>query len=1237
MNSPMGRLWTTIRPIRARLFLGLLSALTASIVALLIPQVLQRLVDRLEADPTRTAVLTAGAAVLALGLVEASLIWLRRTFAVAPATTAEKQMRVRFYDKVQRMPVAFHDAWGSGQLLSRSMSDINQIRRWVAFGMIMVVTSSVTILVGVALLVRASPLLAGVFLLGAAPVTAISYRFSRRYHALSRLSQDQSGDLATTIEQSVQGIRVLKAFGRGPTALDVFTGQADELRRTEVRKATAMASFTAAIFALPELALGVALYLGLHGVAAGTMDVGRLAAYFATATLVIGPTRMLGQLLGQAVNTTTALERHYEVMDEPDTITSPDHPVPVDGESACGDVRFENVRFRYPDAPTRGGDLLDGVDLHVRPGETMALVGLTGSGKSTLLQLVPRLYDVTGGRITVDGVDVREMGLTDLRRLTAVAFEDATLFSDSVRANVLLGADPGLDPEESDDLLHLALRTADAGFTLDLPDGVETRIGEQGLSLSGGQRQRLALARAIAARPRVLLLDDPLSALDTRTEETVTARLREVLSGTTTLVVAHRTSTVALADRVALLDGGRIVAVGTHADLMATSARYRYVLTDQQREAAHNRDITELTDTTTTTATTATPRGRLSVLEQPGGTTTSAPTAETGAVTTSVATADPPPTGEDDRTLTADENRAARRRSSRLLGELLRPVRGRIGVLGVMVVLAQLAVVAGPAIIAWGIDHALPALLAGDPVPTVLAAVALLLAAVVGGALTFGYVRQSTVIGQDVLLSLRRRVFRQTQRQDLEFHERYTSGRIVSRQTSDMEALRELLDSGIDVMVGSSLSMLFTIALILAMDPVTGAVMLLMLVPGVALTVWFQRRSREAYRGIRTHSARLIVQFVEAMTGIRAVKAFRKEDADLARYDTLAQNYRDASLASIMIFGIYQPALRILANATIAVVLVVGGFRVLSGDLQVGVLVALVIYARRFFQPIDEIANFYNSFQSAVAALEKIAALLAEVPAVRDPEDPTPLPRARGEIDLVDAAFRYTPRGPLVLHPLDLHIPAGQTVALVGRTGAGKSTIAKLVARFYDVTRGSVRLDGIDVRNLTAEDLTRSVVMVTQEAYLFSGSVAQNIAVGRPGASRADIEDAADAIGAGEFIRRLPDGFDTDVNTRGGRVSAGQRQLISFARAFLADPAVLILDEATSSLDIPSERAVQEGLTQLLGARTALIIAHRLSTVMIADRVLVVDDGRVVEDGSPADLIAAGGRFAALYHAWQAA
>jgi ATP-binding cassette subfamily B protein len=585
--------------------------------------------------------------------------------------------------------------------------------------------------------------------------------------------------------------------------------------------------------------------------------------------------------------------------------------------------------------------------------------------------------------------------------------------------------------------------------------------------------------------------------------------------------------------------------------------------------------------------------------------------------------------------LTAEENKASRRRSIRLLGELVSPVKGQFIAMSVMVVVAQLAVVAGPAIIAWGINDGLNALMAGDATIAISAAALHLTCAVVGGLLTFGYVRQGTVVGQRMLLSLRRRVFRFTQKQDLEFHERYTSGRIVSRQTSDMETLRELLSSGVDVLVGSTLSMVFTVFLIVAMDWVTGVVMLLMLVPCVLLTIWFQKRSREQYREIRTHSARLIVHFVEALSGIRAVAAFRKETRNEKEFDQLAQDYRDASLASTMTFGIYQPGLRILANTTIALVLLVGGFRVLYGDLQVGSLIALALYSRRFFQPIDALAGFYNTMQSGLAALEKIATLLTEQPHVKDPERPTALPSSSGRIDFRDVSFRYSENSPVVLKPLDLHIEPGQTIALVGQTGAGKSTIAKLIARFYDPTEGSVTLDDVDLRDMTLEDLTRNIVMVTQEAYLFSGTVADNIELGNPGAPREDIERAAAAIGADDFIRDLPYGFDTDVNKRGGRVSAGQRQLISFARAFLADPAVLILDEATSSLDIPSERMVQDGLTRLLGRRTALIIAHRLSTVMIADRVLVVNDGEVVEDGSPAELVAQGGRFAALYQAWQ--
>ena len=595
MLGPMSRLWQTVRPIRFRLYLGLLSAMTASIVALMIPQVLEFIVNRLETDAVAATIWTGGAVVLGLGFLEASLIWMRRTFAVTPSTTVEKQIRVRFYAKVQHMPVAFHDGWGSGQLLSRMLTDINVIRRWIAFGMIMAVTNTVTIAVGMVLLIRSSPVLALVFFLAAVPVTVIAYRFHRQYSVLSRLSQDQNGDLATTIEQSVQGIRVLKAFGRGPSALDGFTEQADELRQTEVRKATAVARFDMFMFMLPEVALSVALFLGLHLTANGSMNTGQLASYFATATLVVGPVRMLGMLFGQAVNATTALDRHYEVMDAENTIVSPEEPAEIDLAAARGALRLEDVHFRYEDAPDHVSDVLDGVDLDIRPGETMALVGVTGSGKSTLLQMVTRLYDVTGGRITIDGIDIRDMDLTDLRTLTAVAFEDATLFSDSVRDNVLLGADRSLSEEDAEELLHLALRTADATYAYDLPEGVDTRIGEEGMSLSGGQRQRLALARAIAARPAVLLLDDPLSALDTRTEEIVTARLREVLEGTTTLIVAHRTSTVALADRVALLDGGKVVAVGTHVDLMASSARYRWVIAHQEEEARRDQDIETMT------------------------------------------------------------------------------------------------------------------------------------------------------------------------------------------------------------------------------------------------------------------------------------------------------------------------------------------------------------------------------------------------------------------------------------------------------------------------------------------------------------------------------------------------------------------------------------------------------------------------------------------------------------------
>ena len=453
--------------------------------------------------------------------------------------------------------------------------------------------------------------------------------------------------------------------------------------------------------------------------------------------------------------------------------------------------------------------------------------------------------------------------------------------------------------------------------------------------------------------------------------------------------------------------------------------------------------------------------------------------------------------------------------------------------------------------------------------------------------LTALYVTSTARLSQAMLLDLRVRVFRHTQRLSLEFHEKYTSGRIIARQTSDLEALRELLDSGVSSLASGMLFMAFTAVTVFALDWRSGVLVLAAGVPMYFLARWYQKHSQIAFRESRVVSARLIVHFVETMTGIRAVKAFRKERENAARYAELSEDYRRATVRSINLNGIFQPGLVLIGNVCVALVLLTGGFRVLSGDLEVGVLLALILSTKRFFQPVDQMAMFYNSFQSAQAALEKVSGLLEEVPTVRPPKTPVALHHARGSIDFNGVEFRYGD-GPVVIPRLDLHIPAGQTVALVGQTGAGKSTLAKLIARFYDVSAGSLTLDGVDLRQLTTEDLRRNVVMVTQEAFLFSGSVADNIALGRPEASREEIEDAARAVGAHAFIMELPDGYDTDVNKRGGRVSAGQRQLISFARAFLARPAVLILDEATSSLDIPSERMVQQGLAGLLrGTREA--------------------------------------------------
>lgn len=585
--------------------------------------------------------------------------------------------------------------------------------------------------------------------------------------------------------------------------------------------------------------------------------------------------------------------------------------------------------------------------------------------------------------------------------------------------------------------------------------------------------------------------------------------------------------------------------------------------------------------------------------------------------------------------LPIDEALPRRREARQLLLSLLRPHQWTVAFLAVIVVVENAARLSVPLLVQRGIDHGIPPIVDGGPAHTLMTTVGALCVVVVVQAVSrMFFLRRSGRMGQTVLLELRRRVFRHFQRLDIAFHDRYTSGRVVSRSTNDVEAIQDMLETGFDSLITAVLTLVGTSILLVALDVRLGLMCLAAFPILVALVWWFRTESAKTYRRVRESAALVIVQFVETMTGIKAVQAYRREPRNQEIFEDVADRYRADNERTFTLLAIFMPGVKLVGNVTTAVVLLYGGYRVLHGQMTIGTLAAFLLYLRMFFEPMQEISQFFNTFQSASSALEKLAGVLAERPGIKDREHPVKLESVRGDVAFHDVQFSYV-AGREVLPDLNLTVPAGQTVALVGTTGAGKTTIAKLIARFYDPTSGSVTLDGHDLRELSQSELRRHVVMVTQENFMFDGTVADNIRFGRPDATDDEVHAAAAAVGANRFIDALPDGYDTDVAKRGGRLSAGQRQLVAFARAFLADPAVLILDEATSSLDIPSERMVQRALETVLADRTALVIAHRLSTVEVADRVLVLEHGRIIEDGPPGELIhRSDGRYAALHRAW---
>ncbi|WP_229745018.1 ABC transporter ATP-binding protein [Sediminivirga luteola] len=611
----------------------------------------------------------------------------------------------------------------------------------------------------------------------------------------------------------------------------------------------------------------------------------------------------------------------------------------------------------------------------------------------------------------------------------------------------------------------------------------------------------------------------------------------------------------------------------------------------------------------------------------------------------------------------------------RLLGDLIRPHRARLALVAAVTVSTSVLAAGIPLFVAMALDTGLPRAADGDPGPLVGATAGFLAVAVLVSLGTFLGIRLNAALVQRMMFALRTRLFRHVQRLSIGYHERSTSGRLVSRQASDMESVQQFMAGALIQSVMALVTMVAIAVMLVWLDPLLALVVFAGFVPLTFLTIWANRRQRAAYRATRTTIARVIVHVVETMGGIRAVQAFRREQRGLERLDEEDAAYCQANTEALQGMAWYTGGTRLIGNLSLAVIVLLGGWLVIGGDTEVGVLAAFLLSLRRFYAPLDELVQAFNAYQSAAAALEKIAEVLSARPDVPEPVSPAggtgdqadaapedqtgnvpedrpgsagrgegdeASPRGesrgeslRGEVRFEDVSFRYSASGAEVLPAFSLHVPAGQTVAMVGATGAGKSTLAKLLCRFYDPAEGRITLDGTDLRDLPDRVLRRRIVMVTQESYLFSGSVADNIRIGNPDAGMAEVVRAAQAVGLHDFVESLPQGYETDVKRRGGRLSSGQRQLVAFARVFLADPDVIVLDEATASLDIPGERLVQAALERVLAGRTALIIAHRLSTVAIADRVLVMKRGRIVEDGTPAELVGAGGEFASLDAAWR--
>ncbi len=1237
--------------------ISLTAAVLGSAGQAMVPLIARTIVDDVIGDPTKPLWPWLLLMVL-IALAVFGLAYLRRFHNGRSSLGVQYDLRNQLHDHLLTLDQRTLSQLSTGQLVARASSDTTLILGLLNFLPLMF-GNLLLMLISLGIMFWLSPLLACIGLVIAPALFVVSYRLRVKVFPASWDGQQREGEVAEIVDEDVNGVRVVKAFGQEERELHRMVGVVQTLYGSRMRATRLQARYQPLLEAIPTLAQVAVLALGGWLVMQDEITLGTFLAFSTYVTQFVAPARQLAGVLTIGQQARAGVERIFQVLDLETGIE--DAPDAVELPELRGEIELRDVHFGYDEE-----EVLRGLDLHVGAGERVALVGSSGSGKSTVVALVQRMLDPDQGRVLVDGYDVRKVTLRSLRGRIGAAFEESFLFSDTLAANIGYGR-PGATREE----IEAAARVACAdGFIRELPDGYDTTVGERGLSLSGGQRQRIALARAVLMDPRVLLLDDATSAVDSSTEETIFSGLREVLAGRTSLIVAHRISTLHLADRVVLLDAGRVADDGTHDELMARNASYRELLTglDAEAAAAVGDSIETLTELEVTPeawqsgsradAVRAADERRASKLPQTAGLGPGirgggwqmalAPTPELLARVEAL-----PPVRDH---IVIDLEKEARPDPGFSMRALVSEYRWPFALGLLLVVLDAVAALLGPWLVHKGIDDGVSA-----NAPEVLwwASAAFLVVVLVD---FLDQIAETFVTGRTserIMAALRIRIWAQLQRLSLDYYEREMAGRTMTRMTTDVDQFETLIENGLLQALVSLVTFVGVGVALLLLDVELALWTLTVIVPLAIATVIFRRVTNRLYDVVRESLAVVNADFQESLSGIREAQAFVHEDRTVSRFHLLGRRYFDARMRAQRAIATYFPFVLFLSAIADVIVLGVGAHLIDEGRLTTGVLIAFILYLTMFFSPIQQLSQVFDSWQQTRVSVNRISDLMHLETLTPEPDRPVALGEVRGELALTDVHFRYPSaeavssdargpadsalpeasggrrRPPEAMRGLDLHIRSRETVALVGETGAGKSTVLKLLARFYDPDSGSVSIDGHDLRTLALDDFRGRLGYVPQESFLFTGTVRDNIAYGRPDATDAEVEGAARSVGAHDFIASLHDGYHHPISDRGSSLSSGQRQLIALARADLVDPAVLLLDEATANLDLATEAKVSAAMAAVAGRRTTILIAHRLQTARTADRIVVLAQGRVVEEGTHDDLVARDGRYAAMWRAYE--